>query len=112
MRIVLTDKPLDVSALPEDVRVIPANLKTLGEHAGSGDVAAIVGSRALAARSARLSFPGLLLFQLTSAGFDGVPCGDFAARGVPVNRHVCQAAAVGKGIFADAYNTTRNRDGG
>ena len=84
MRIVLSDKPLDASALPEDVRVVPLERGCLAGYDTNADVAAIVGSRAEAAKAAELSFPGLLLFQLTSAGYDGVPLEKYAGRGVPV----------------------------
>ena len=84
MRIVLSDKPLNASAFPKDVRVVFADCGSLGKYDGRNDVAAIAGTRAAAAYASELSFPGLLLFQLTSAGFDGVPFEKFAERGVPV----------------------------
>ena len=48
------------------------------------DVVAICGSRAMAIATEKMNFPKLKLFQLTSAGFDGVPCEEFSKKGVLV----------------------------
>ena len=40
--------------------------------------------RAMAAKAAQMDLPGLKLFQLTSAGFDGVPCEQLREKGVDI----------------------------
>ena len=84
MRIVLSDKKLDNQRLPSDIEVIRVSLKELENYSKNPDVVAIAGSRAMAIRCADMDFPSLKLFQLTSAGFDGVPCQKYAEKGVPV----------------------------
>lgn len=56
----------------------------LASYPRKAEVTAIVGSRAMAIDAASLSFPGLKLVQLTSAGFDGVPLEAYASAGVAV----------------------------
>lgn len=84
MRIVLSDKKLDNDKLPSDVEVIKISLKELDNYSNNPEVVAIAGSRAMAIRCVDIDFPSLGLFQLTSAGFDGVPCQKYAEKGVPV----------------------------
>ena len=78
MRIVLSDKRLDTEKFPADVRVEYITYKTLDKYDQNSDVIAIVGSRAMAIKAVEMDLNGLKLFQLTSAGFDGVPCKKFA----------------------------------
>lgn len=84
MRIVLTDKDLGSGSFPSDVQVIKIGIKNLSNYNGNEDVVAIAGSRAMAIETAKMNLPGLKLFQLTSAGFDGVPTPDFRKKGVSV----------------------------
>ncbi len=90
-KILLTETPLDTARLAScDVRIIPVTAKTLRRYAGNPDVVAVVGSRATANLVLSMDLPGLRLYQLTSAGFDGIPVADFAARGI----HLCNAGDV------------------
>lgn len=82
MRTVLSEIPISGSDLPGGVNVVVGGARRLQEHAGNADVVAIVGSRALARTAAAIEFPGLRLFQLTSAGFDGVPVAAYTNQGV------------------------------
>ena len=84
MRIVLTDKDLDNSILPSNVQVIKITYKTMDDYNHRDDVIAIVGSRAMAIKAEKMHFPALKLFQLTSAGFDGVPIEKFRDKGIAV----------------------------
>lgn len=84
MRVVLTDKNLDGYTFSSDIKVQNVSLKTLCEYDHSNDVVAIVGSRAMAIACDKMDFPSLKLFQLTSAGFDGVPCESFKEKGIAV----------------------------
>ena len=84
MRIVLTDKDLDNSGFPSDVQVTKITYKTMDDYDHNSDVVAIAGSRAIAMKADKMDFPGLKLFQLTSAGFDGVPLAEFKDKSVIV----------------------------
>lgn len=84
MRIVLTDKDLDNSGFPSDVQVVKITYKTMDAYENNCDVIAIAGSRAMAIKANRMNFPGLKFFQLTSAGFDGVPLAEYRNKGVMV----------------------------
>jgi len=84
MRIVLSDKSLTGYLFPEDVIVNRISLKSLAAFEHNHEVVAIAGSRAIAKKVAGMNLPGLKLFQLTSAGFDGVPCEQFRKKGVDV----------------------------
>ena len=84
MRIVLTDKALDNSGFPSDVQVIKITCKTMDAYDHNSDIIAIAGSRAMAIKAGKMDFPGLKLFQLTSAGFDGVPLAEYRDKGVMV----------------------------
>lgn len=84
MRIVLTDKELDTEQFPSDVDVQKISYKSMDSYNHNGDVVAIVGSRAMAIKANGLDLPGLKFFQLTSAGFDGVPLKEMAAKGITV----------------------------
>ena len=80
----MSDKDLLGNGFPADVRVEKVTARTLGAWDHHEDVVAIAGSRAMASIAAEMDLPSLKLFQLTSAGFDGVPCDRFAQRGVAV----------------------------
>lgn len=82
MKTVLSEIPISSSGLPVGVKVVIGGARRLQEYAGDGDLVAIVGSRSLARTAAAIEFPGLRLFQLTSAGFDGLPVEEYAERGV------------------------------
>lgn len=84
MRIVLTDKDLDNRGFPSDVQVIKITYKTMDAYEHNSDVVAIAGSRAMAIKANKMDFPGLKFFQLTSAGFDGVPLAEYKDKGVMV----------------------------
>ncbi len=85
MRIVLTDKELDNSLFPADVQVMKITGKTMDAYNHNSNVVAIAGSRALAIKANQMDFPGLRFFQLTSAGFDGVPLETLRQKGVLVS---------------------------
>lgn len=84
MRIVLTDKDLDNSGFPSNVQVIKITCKTMDAYDHNSNVVAIAGSRAMAIKASKMDFPGLKLFQLTSAGFEGVPLAKYRGKGVMV----------------------------
>lgn len=84
MKIVLSDKRLDTEKFPADVKVEYITYKTLDKYNQNPDVIAIVGSRAMAIKAAKMGLSGLKLFQLTSAGFDGVPCDKYADKNIKV----------------------------
>lgn len=84
MRIVLTEKSLSGYEFPKDVSVMPVGIKNLQSYDGNTDVVAIVGSRAMSSLCVNLNLPSLKLFQLTSAGFDGVPCDGFTNKNIAV----------------------------
>ena len=84
MRIVLSDKSLAGYTFPEDVQIRRTTLKQMAAFDGDPAVVAIAGSRAMAKKAAQMALPNLKLFQLTSAGFDGVPCQLFREKGVDV----------------------------
>ena len=84
MRIVLTDKDLDNSGFPSDVQVVKITYKTMDAYEHNSDVVAIAGSRAMAIKANKMDFPALKFFQLTSAGFDGVPLKELGQKGVRV----------------------------
>lgn len=84
MRIVLADKDLDNSGFPSDVQVVKITYKTMDAYEHNSDVVAIAGSRAMAIKANKMDFTGLKFFQLTSAGFDGVPLAEYRDKGVMV----------------------------
>ncbi len=84
MQVVLTDKNLDGYDFAPGVEIQKVNIKTLGKYNHNNDVIAIVGSRAMAIACDKMDLPALKLFQLTSAGFDGVPCESLAKKGIAV----------------------------
>lgn len=84
MHIVLSDKDLKQEDLPGGVLVKRISYKSIDAYEHNEDVVAISGSRAMAIKAANMDFPSLKLFQLTSAGFDGVPNDIYAAKGIAV----------------------------
>lgn len=84
MKLILTDKVLDAKVFTNDVKVEYIAHKSLDHYNNNPDVTAIVGSRAMAIKAEKMNLKGLRFFQLTSAGFDGVPCEKYAAKGVLV----------------------------
>lgn len=84
MQIVLSDKDLKQGDLPEGVLVKRISYKSIDSYEHNQDVVAISGSRAMAIKTANMDFPNLKLFQLTSAGFDGVPNEVYANKRIAV----------------------------
>ena len=84
MKIVLSDIKSLENDFSSNVIVKHVNLNRIEEYNNNKDVVAIAGSRAMAIKCADMSLPGLRLFQLTSAGFDGVPCQKYAERNIAV----------------------------
>lgn len=75
---------MDGGQFPADVQVMKIGYKDLDKYNQNKDVTIIVGSRALAIKANQLDLPGLRFFQLTSAGFDGVPLEELKQKGVAV----------------------------
>ncbi len=84
MKFVLSDKIITNYEYPEDTAVKTVSYKDLDSYNNNEKVVAIAGSRAMAIKCADMNLPSLKLFQLTSAGFDGVPLEKFAEKGVAV----------------------------
>lgn len=82
--IVLTDKKLDTEKFDGIGVINISGVKNLEKYNNSNEVVAICGSRAMAVAAAKLNFPTLKLFQLTSAGFDSVPLEIYAQKGIAV----------------------------
>ncbi|MDO4419315.1 MAG: NAD(P)-dependent oxidoreductase [Ruminococcus sp.] len=82
MKLILTDRDLSFKNTDAELRRIkPSELKSFD---GNCDVVAVAGTRALAIETQKLKLPNLKLFQLTSAGFDGVPLEAYKEKGVAV----------------------------
>ena len=81
---VLTDKDLSAYKFGEKVEVVKVTINDLDKFNGDNEVCVIAGSRAMAIKCADMNLPALKLFQLTSAGFDGVPCEKYAEKGIAV----------------------------
>lgn len=84
MQIVLSDKDLKQADLPAGVLVKKISYNSIDTYEHNQDVVAISGSRAMAIKAANMDFPSLKLFQLTSAGFDGVPNEVYAKKEIAV----------------------------
>ena len=84
MNLILSDKDLDCSSFSDKFKVVRVNDRTLKKYNNDENVTAIAGSRAMAIAASRMNFPSLKLFQLTSAGFDGVPVDVYTEKGVVV----------------------------
>lgn len=89
-KIILSTIPLDPQELPYSCRVQQISERTLVSYDGNEHVTAIVGSRSMSKLVACMNFPGLKLFQLTSAGYDGVPQEQYRSNHVDV----CNAADI------------------
>lgn len=83
-RLILSDKDIRTFEYPLDTEIKLVDYKTLDRFDGDARVVAVAGSRAMAIKCEKMNLPSLRLFQLTSAGFDGVPCDAYARRGVAV----------------------------
>ena len=84
MSIVLSNIDLEEAAIPANIRVVRIGVHNLRKYHENNEVIAIVGSRAMAIKAAKMRFPGLKLFQLTSAGFDEVPIIEYRDKGIAV----------------------------
>lgn len=84
MKTILTDRPLFENGLPKDISIKVIKYSELSSYNHNPDIIAICGSRAMAKVCNELNLPSLKLFQLTSAGFDGVPLEDFAHKSIAV----------------------------
>lgn len=82
MKLILTDR--DLSIQNKNIELVKIKPDELKNYNGNTDVLAIAGTRAMAIKAQSLDFPNLKLFQLTSAGFDGVPIEAFKTKGVMV----------------------------
>lgn len=85
MQIILSDRNLENYEFPNNIEIKIINLKTLDNYNNNQNVIAIVGSRAMAIKCAQMNLPNLKLFQLTSAGFDGVPLEKFVESNVLIS---------------------------
>lgn len=83
-QIVLTNTNLSDFDFGDNVLVENITYRNIDKFDNNSDVVAIVGSRALAIKCSEMKFPSLKLFQLTSAGFDGVPIKKYSDKGVVV----------------------------
>ncbi len=82
-KVILTEIPLDTASFAEwDVDIIRVNTKTLKIFSSNKNVVAIIGCRASANVALKCDFPQLKIYQLTSAGFDGIDTAQFAKKGI------------------------------
>ena len=84
MKIILSDKGLNSKEFPEYVSIKYVSCKSIGKFNNNSDVIAVAGSRAMAVKVADMNLPSLKLYQLTSAGFDGVPCEKYSKKNILV----------------------------
>ena len=82
--IILTNKTLNSEKINNAQVIKLSSSKELDNYNNNSDVVAICGSRAMAIQAEKLNFPSLKLFQLTSAGFDGVPLNSYTKKGISV----------------------------
>lgn len=85
MDIILSDNKLMKFLSRDNIKVEFVTPSNVSRFKNKNNVFAVVGSRALAIATAKVNLPCLKLVQLTSAGYDGVPCQEFANRGVIVS---------------------------
>ncbi|OUO70297.1 NAD(P)-dependent oxidoreductase [Thomasclavelia spiroformis] len=90
MRLILSDRKIKSERIGNDIKIQKININTLKNFDNNSNVVAIVGSRAIAKKAINMKLPNLRLFQLTSAGFDGVPILKYREK----NIDVCNAGAV------------------
>lgn len=82
-KIILTEIDLNAECFDQaSVRIEMVNGKSIRGFDGNEQVVAIVGCRATANAVLMMNLPSLKLYQLTSAGFDGIPVEKFTERGV------------------------------
>ena len=81
---ILTDKDLSSYNFGDNTEVVKISINDLEKFNSDKEVSVIAGSRAMAIKCAEMDLPSLKLFQLTSAGFDGVPCEKYALKGIAV----------------------------
>ncbi len=84
VKTILTDKDLSEFNFGSNFEVKKVNINTVALYADDPSVIAIAGSRAMAIKCADMNLPSLKLFQLTSAGFDGVPCKKYKEKNIAV----------------------------
>ena len=84
MRLVISDKIITNYDYPDDTQVKTVSYKELDSYNNNENLVVIAGSRAMAIKCSDMNLPSLKLFQLTSAGFDGVPLEKFTEKGVTV----------------------------
>ena len=84
MKLILSDRTISNYSWPKDTKVKNVSYEELDKYNGCSEIVAITGSRAMAIKCADMNFPSLKLFQLTSAGFDGVPLQKFSEKNVAV----------------------------
>lgn len=85
MKIILSDKELNSTDFSHDVIIKKITHTSMEKYNHNVDVIAVVGSRAMAVKCAEMDMPGMKLFQLTSAGIDGVPCEKYASKNIAVS---------------------------
>lgn len=83
-QIILTNTNFSDEYLSTCSHVEKVTYKNIDRFDNNPNVVAIVGSRAMAIKCCDMTFPSLKLFQLTSAGFDGVPVKKYSEKGVVV----------------------------
>lgn len=83
-KIILAEVDLWSYNMPKGVEIVKISGKNIKDYNNDDKVIAVVGSRALSKIVIDLNLPSLKLYQLTSAGFDNVPCVKYAERGVMV----------------------------
>ena len=89
-QLILTEIDLDEEIFTGKAEIIRVSGRTIPKYNGNADVVAIVGCRASANIVLNMDFPSLKIYQLTSAGYDGIPVEKFTERGV----YLCNAGDV------------------
>lgn len=83
-KIILSDKKVRIDAFSSNIKIEYVTIKTLEKYNNNNNVIAIIGSRAMAIKAINMKLEGLKLFQLTSAGFDGVPYKEYSKKNILV----------------------------
>lgn len=82
-KIVLTEITLKMECFDsQSVKVEMVNGKSIRRFDGNEQVVAVIGCRATANVVLTMNLPSLKLYQLTSAGFDGIPVEKFTQKGI------------------------------
>lgn len=84
MKTILTEINIEGTFSCGGARVKRVSNKTIKTFDHDKSVVAVIGSRAMSVICAQMDLPGLKLYQLTSAGYDGVPLEEYAQKGVAV----------------------------